>query len=254
MEIESYEPGTPSWVDLGSPDPAAAADFYAGMFGWEFVDQGPDTGGYRMAFLRGRPVAGLGTQQRSDIRPYWATYISVSDADAVTEGVQAAGGQVFMEPMDVFDAGRLAVFADAIGAPFAVWQPRAHAGAGLVNEPGTMCWHELNTPDPDTAKSFYSAVLGWSATDEPMDQVAYTMWKLRDRTIGGMMPMDGNWPADVPSHWMVYFAVEDTDAAAARAQELGGTVSVAPTDIPPGRFAVLNDPHEAVFSVLTLTS
>jgi hypothetical protein len=67
-----------------------------------------------------------------------------------------------------------------------------------------------------------------------------------------MMPMDESWPAAVPAHWMVYFAVDDTDATAAKAAELGGQVSVPPTDIPPGRFAVLNDPQGAVFSVLKM--
>jgi predicted enzyme related to lactoylglutathione lyase len=253
MQIDSYEPGTPSWVDLGSPDPAAAAEFYSGLFGWTVADQGPEAGGYRMAFLRDRPVAGLGPQMQPDIPPYWTTYISVADADAVSKGVSGAGGQVFLEPMDVLDVGRMAVFADPTGAPFAVWQPRQHAGAGLVNEPGTLCWNELTTRGTAAAKAFYPALLGWSAADQQMGPVTYTEWKLGDRTIGGMMPMDDNFPPDVPSHWMVYFAVEDTDASAARAEELGGAICVPPTDIPPGRFAVLNDPHGAVFSIIKLT-
>lgn len=252
MEIESYEPGTPCWVDLGSPDPAAAADFYSGLFGWEVVDQGPDAGGYRMALLRGRPVAGLGPQQQPDIPPYWTTYISVSDADAVTKSVQAAGGQVFLEPMDVFEFGRMAVFADTTGAPFSVWQPGTHIGAELVNEPGALCWNELATRDRAAAKAFYPAVFGWSPADVSGGPMDYTEWELGDRKIAGMLQMDDRWPADVPSHWMVYFAVEDTDAVAARAQELGATILVPPTDIPPGRFAVLNDPHGAAFSIITL--
>ncbi len=52
---------------------------------------------------------------------------------------------------------------------------------------------------------------------------------------------------------MVYFAVEDCDAGAARVSELGGTVSVPPTDIPPGRLSVVNDPHGAVFTIIRLT-
>ncbi|MGH3909876.1 MAG: VOC family protein [Pseudonocardiaceae bacterium] len=252
MQIDSYEPGTPSWVDLGSPDPAAAGAFYSGLFGWDLVDQGPDAGGYRMAFLHDQPIAGLGPQQRSDVPPYWTTYISVSDADAVSKSVRQAGGQVFMEPMDVFDLGRMAMFADADGAPFAVWQPRAHTGAGLVNESGAMCWNELATRDPAKAMTFYPTVLGWSATEREIGDVHYTEWQLGDRTVAGMLPMDDRWPADVPSHWMVYFAVDDTDNAVARAEELGGTVIVPPTDVPPGRFAVLRDPHGAVFSVIKM--
>ncbi|MGH3794781.1 MAG: VOC family protein [Pseudonocardiaceae bacterium] len=252
MQIDSYEPGTPSWVDLGSPDPATAAAFYSGLFGWSLVDQGPEAGGYRMAYLRDRPVAGIGPQQQPDQPPYWTTYITVSDVDSMAKGVRAAGGHVYMEPTDVFDVGRMAVFADPTRASFAVWQPRSHIGAGLVNEPGAMCWTELDTRDPAAAKVFYPATLGWSAADQQIDGVDYTEWKLGDRTVAGMMPMDDRWPAEIPSRWMVYFAVADTDAAAARAEELGGTVTVPPTDIPPGRFAVLRDPHDAIFSIIAM--
>lgn len=251
MQIDSYEPGTPSWVDLGSPDPAAAAAFYSGLFGWELVDQGPDAGGYRMAYLRGRPVAGLGPQQQPG-PPYWTTYVSVPDADAVAKGVRAAGGQVYLDPMDVLDVGRMGVFADPTGAAFAVWQPRSHIGAGIVNEPGAMCWNELATRDPAVAKAFYPAVLGWTPADQEVGAVNYTEWRLGDRTIAGMMPMDDRWPAEMPPHWMVYFAVEDADDSAARAEQLGGTVVVPPTDIPPGRFAVLQDPHGATFSIIRM--
>lgn len=252
MRIDSYEPGSPSWVDLGSPDPAEAARFYSGLFGWDVAEPEPDAGGYRMALLRGHPVAGLGPQHNTEIPPYWTTYISVTDVDTVVKAVRDNGGQVFLEPMDVFDAGRMAVFADAVGAPFSVWQPNKHSGSGLINEPGAMCWHELNTRDTATAKTFYPAVLGWSAVDRDIDGVPYTEWKVADRTVAGMMRMDDRWPAEVPSHWMVYFAVENAEQAVARTEELGGTVVVPPTDTPYGRFAMLRDPHGAVFSVIAL--
>ncbi|HEY2723263.1 MAG TPA: VOC family protein [Pseudonocardiaceae bacterium] len=253
MQIDSYQPGTPSWVDLGSRDPGAAADFYAGLFGWSVADQGPEAGGYRMAFLHDRPVAGIGPQQQPDIAPYWTTYVSVTDVDATAKAVREAGGQVLVEPMDVLDAGRMAVFADSGGAQFAAWQPRLHQGAGVVNEPGALCWNELATRDPAGAKQFYPAVLGWAPADHDTGPVTYTEWTVGDRPVAGMMPMDERWPADLPSHWMVYFGVEDTDAAAARAEQLGGTVAGPPTDIPPGRFAVLSDPQGAMFSIIAMT-
>ena len=100
---------------------------------------------------------------------------------------------------------------------------------------------------------FYGDVLGWTA--EPLEggEVEYYQWQRGGTTVAGMMPMVGDmWPADLPNHWMVYFAVDDTDASAARCAELGGVVSVPPTDIPVGRFAVLNDPQGAVFSIIRL--
>lgn len=253
MEITSHPPGAPCWVDLGSPDPAASANFYSALFGWKIEDLGPDAGGYRMCSLRGKHVAGIGTQQQEGIPPYWTTYVAVSDADATTAAVRQAGGQVFMEPMDVMEHGRMAVFADSTGAPISAWQAKQHIGSGVTNEPGAMCWNELNTREPDKAKEFYSTVFGWQAVTQQLGSMTYTEWKHGDRTIGGMIVMDERWPAEVPSHWLVYFAVDDTDATAAHITERGGSVIVSPTDIPPGRFAVARDPHGAVFSIIKIT-
>jgi uncharacterized protein len=255
-EVSEYAPGTPSWVDLASPDPDASARFYGGLFGWDAAETGPveETGGYRMLQLRGRNVAGLGPTQSETQPAMWTTFVGTDDADAVAARVRDAGGQVVMEAFDVLGVGRMAVFADPGGAYFSVWQPQAHHGADLVNEPGALSWNELATRDIDGAKAFYAAVFGWDAETNAYGETSYSEWKLGGRSIGGMIAMNEQWPADVPSHWMVYFAVEDADAAVARAEELGGRVAVPPTDTPAGRFAVLNDPHGAVFSVIALAA
>jgi predicted enzyme related to lactoylglutathione lyase len=254
-EVSQHAPGTPSWVDLASPDPDASARFYRGLFGWTATEPGPveETGGYRMLQRDGRDVAGLGPVQSEGQPAMWTTYVSTDDADAVAERVREAGGQVIMEPFDVFDAGRMAVFGDALGAVISVWQPRATIGAQVVNEPGSLAWNELAARDIDAAKRFYEAVFGWQAETNAYGDTSYTEWKLDGRSVGGMIEMNEQWPAEIPAHWMVYFAVEDIDAAVARAQELGGKVAVEPTDTPVGRFAVLNDPHGAVFSVIRLS-
>jgi len=254
VEKTSYEPGTPSWIDLGSPDPAKAAGFYSELFGWDVIDLGEEAGGYRMASVAGQPVAGLGAQMNPAAPPYWTTYIAVADADASAAAVKAAGGTVFAEPFDVMDAGRMAVFADPTGAAVSVWQAGTHSGSGRVNEHGAMCWHELQTRDPEAAKAFYATVFGWGTAVEEMDGADdYFMWKLGETTVGGLMVMGEDFPSDVPSNWLVYFAVDDCDAAVARVAELGGSVHVPPTDIPPGRFAVVSDPDGAMFSVIKLT-
>jgi predicted enzyme related to lactoylglutathione lyase len=254
MEMTSYEPGTPSWVDLGATDPAAAAEFYRTLFGWDVMDLGEEAGGYRMAELRGKPVAGIGQQMQEGMPPWWTTYVSVADVDVTTEAVRKAGGQVFVEPMDVMTAGRMAVFADSTGAHISAWQPGDHLGAGLVNEPGALCWNELVTRQPDEAKGFYADIFGWTAASQTSGPVAYTEWKLDDRTIAGMMPMGENFPPQVPSHWMVYFAVEDTDASTAKVESLGGVVVMPPTDIPPGRFSIVRDPQGATFSLIRMNT
>ena len=251
-ERTAYAPGTPSWVDLGTPDPAAAAVFYRGLFGWDIDEGPPEAGGYRMCMLHGKPVAGLGPQQNTETPPWWTTYISVHSADEAVAAVTADGGSIIVPAMDVMDVGRMAVLADSCGAVFSVWQPRSHIGAGLVNEPGTLCWNELATRHPVEHVGFYTAVFDWEPvrSDGPM---AYTEFRLHGRSVAGMMEMSDQFPPDMPDNWTVYFAVADCDASAARVAELGGTVIMQPTDIPPGRFAVCQDPQGAVFQIMALT-
>jgi uncharacterized protein len=251
-ETTEHAPGTPSWVDLSSPDPDASARFYGELFGWEAREAGPaeETGGYRMFHLRGRQVAGAGPLQEGQ-PPAWGVYVSVPDADEAARKVEAAGGGVMLAPMDVMDAGRMAVFSDAEGAVICVWQAGEHRGAGVVGEPGSMTWTELACRDPEGGKRFYSEVFGWDGETSRMGGANYTVWTLDGREIAGMIEMDENWPEGIPPHWMVYFAVEDCDAAAERAESLGGTVSVPPTTIEPGRFSVLGDPQGAYFSIIT---
>ncbi|HWW54877.1 MAG TPA: VOC family protein [Acidimicrobiales bacterium] len=251
--MTKYEPGTPSWVDLGSPDTDASRAFYGALFGWESqVTADPNAGGYTMFTLRGKNVAGLGPLMNEAQPTAWTTYVSVVDADATVAKVKDAGGMVFVEPMDVLDVGRMAIFADPTGAVIAVWQPRAHIGADLVNEPGTFCWNELATRDIETAKKFYEAVFGWGGDTNAFGPGTYTEWKVGERTVGGMMEIGEHMPAEMPAHWLVYFAVADCDATVDKAKELGGAVLVPPTDIPPGRFAVLADPQGAPLAVMKL--
>jgi len=249
-EFIEYEPGTPSWVDVSTSDLGASGAFYSKLFGWEAEDQGADAGHYTMFRMRGLNVAGMGQRMDENQPPAWTTYVTVRDADATVAKVREAGGAVFMEPMDVLDVGRMAVLADPTGAVFALWQPRAHQGAQLANEPDTFCWNELNTRDTAAAIPFYEAVFGWTAETNQMGPMTYTEWKVDGRTVAGMMDMPPDVPAEVPAHWLVYFAVSDCDATVANATSLGATTFMPPTDIPPGRFAVLGDPQGAVFAVI----
>jgi predicted enzyme related to lactoylglutathione lyase len=253
-EFTSYDPGVPSWVDHGTQDLAASNAFYGGLFGWQADDQGEEMGHYVLYRKGGKTVAGNMAAMGEGQPCVWTSYVSVADADATVEKAKAAGAMVFVEPMDVSDIGRMAVFADPTGAAVGVWQPKSFAGAELANEAGAFAWNELNTRDLDASKAFYSEVFGWTPNDMDMEGMAYTEWKLGDRSVAGMMAMPDMVPAEVPPHWLVYFGVEDTDATVARAGELGGTVMVPPTDIPPGRFAVIGDPDGAPFAVIKMAS
>ena len=256
MEVQRYEDGIPSWVDLGSSDVNGAREFYHGLFGWNAPEGPPEAGGYTVCDIDGKTVAGLGPNMNPAAPPHWSTYVNVDSADDTVAKVEANGGTVYVAPLDVMDAGRMAVFADTEGAVIGLWQPGRHVGAQLVNVPGTYCWSELMTDDLAGAKGFYKAVFGWDAETQgpegPEGPGGYTEWKLGGRSIGGMMSKPPTMPPNTPSFWGVYFAVEDTDATLSKAQALGASVLMPATDIEPGRFAVLADPGGAMFNVLAL--
>lgn len=249
----SYAQGTPCWVDIGTPDLDAAIAFYSDLFGWE-VEKGPeDMGHYSMARLDGKNVAGLADQQVPGMT-VWTTYLAVDDVDASVALATEHGGTVVAEPMTIEGSGRMAIVADPGGAVVAFWQAGGHRGADVMNEPGTVCWNELTTRAVPESVEFYRAVLGLEGAHTPSDDMDYYQFQIDGRDVGGIMPMvDDMWPAEIPNHWMVYFAVADTDATAARCLELGGQAPVPPTDIPPGRFAVLVDPQGGHFSILQMS-
>jgi predicted enzyme related to lactoylglutathione lyase len=273
IERDGYIPGVPCWVDTTQPDPESAVDFYGGLFGWEFEDVMPpgSPGRYVIGRLRGGDVAAVGSPpEGAPPMAVWNTYVWVDSADETASKVRDAGGSVLMDPFDVMDAGRMAVFADPAGAAFCVWQAKQHRGARIVNEPGSLNFNNLNTRDPEGAKSFYASVFGWETLG--LDG-GFAMWTLpgygdhlersdpglRERmaesgaptgfedVVASLNPIPNDQP-DVPPHWGVTFAVDDADATAKTAAQLGGAVVVAPFDAPWVRMTVITDPQGATFT------
>ncbi len=254
-----YPPGTPSWVELNSPDIDASADFYRGLMGWDAAESGPpeQTGGYRLFQQDGKSVAGLMRHMQEDQPTAWMTYVNVADADETAAAVRAAGGTVLVEPMDVMDLGRMAFFLDPTGAAFGIWQPRAFGGAEIVNEPNSLCWNEVHTRDVDADREFYSRVFGWVPGRPSFEGApeSYTVWQLEGKGVAGMMQLtDDLFPPQVPPQWTVCFAVADCDATLDRARELGATVTAGPMDMPIGRFAGLIDPQGAAFTIMQMAA
>ena len=127
---------------------------------------GPETGGYAIAHLDGRTVAGIGPKMGPPDTPtVWTMYLATDDADATAAKIKGAGGHLLMEPMDVMDVGRMAIAADITGAAFGIWQARAHTGVGLANAPGALTWNEHFSRDFEGAKAFYAAVFGYEYGD-----------------------------------------------------------------------------------------
>jgi predicted enzyme related to lactoylglutathione lyase len=274
LERDGYMPGVPCWIDTPQPDPQSAIAFYGGLFGWDFEDVMPpgSPGHYFIARLRGGDVAAVGSQpEGGPPTAAWNTYIWVDSADETAAKVLDAGGRVITDPFEVMDAGRMAVCMDPAGAVFSLWQARQHKGARIVNQPGSLNFNALNTRHAEAAELFYGSVFGWETLSVGG---AAQMWRLpgygdfleqsdpglRERmaetagvpegfedVVAALNPITDDEPA-VPAHWSVTFAVDDADATADTAANLGGQVIVPPFDAPWVRMTVIADPQGATFT------
>jgi uncharacterized protein len=244
-ERDSHEHGTFSWTDLSTPDAEASKQFYGGLFGWDFEDNPiPDGGVYVMARLGGRAAAAM--FETTERHPAWASYVTVDEADAITTRARQLGANVLAEPFDVMDAGRMSTLQDPTGAVFCPWLPHRAIGAEVVNEPGALSMNQLNTSDPEAAQAFYGDLFGWRFEQVSTEPPYWGVYR-GERLNGGMMPLPPGSPA--PSHWLVYFGIDDLDAAADQIGAAGGTVMVPAQEVPGGRFLVAQDPQGAVFAL-----
>jgi uncharacterized protein len=241
-----HAPGTFSWVDLTTDDAPAAKEFYGELFGWEYEDnEVPGGGTYTMCKVEGDYVAAIpGSSDQAP--PHWNSYVTVASADETAAKARELGGSLFMEPFDVVEAGRMAVIQDPTGAAFCVWEPRDAIGAQRVNEPGSLTWNELHTPDPAKAVEFYSGLFGWSAEEMETGEgnPSYTIIRNGERTNGGIMDAQQG----EPPNWVPYFVVESRDDAVARIKDLGGR-ELFQTDMEMGKIAIATDPQGAPFAV-----
>jgi uncharacterized protein len=252
--IDKHDPGTFCWIELATTNQNAAKDFYGSLFGWSVNDlpMGPDDF-YSMFQLGGRDAAAtytLNAKMRAQgVAPHWNLYIAVESADQAAQRASQLGGKVVAPAFDVFDVGRMAALQDPTGADFCVWQPKAHSGTGVSGIDGTLCWADLNTPDPARAAEFYAELFGWTMEKGEADPSGYLHIKSGRQFIGGIPPFAPR-PAPTPAYWLLYFQVSDCDAAAARATQLGAAFRVPPMTMEKvGRLAVVTDPQGAVFSI-----
>jgi uncharacterized protein len=262
-ERSAYEPGVPCWVDTLQPDPEAAVEFYAGLFGWEAAGPGEmpgdPPGRYFVARLRGRDIAGIGSKPIGGVElpASWNMYVRVESADDAASKARAAGGTVLDEPFDAPPAGRMAVLADPTGAPMCVWEPGDRQGAQLVNEAGAWAISQLRTPDPESAAAFYGALFGWTTETFGAGPGAVTLFRLPSY-VGGepQQPVSREVVAAMASsqggespRWSADFWVDDVDAVASTAERLGGGMIAGPFDSPVGKTAILADPSGVSFTV-----
>jgi len=251
-KVEKRLAGTPAWYDLMTPDLEGARKFYGELFGWNFVVGQPEMGYYTMCRIGEANAAGMGLRPKDAPYPTaWSIYFKTDDINASAETVKANGGKVMMGPMQVGPEGSMVVCQDPTGATFGYWQYGRHTGAHVADEHGAMTWAEACTRDGATAKDFYAKVL--DCQPHKMEGMEYWTLDKGGKQHCGVMHMDDKFPQEIPNHWAVYFAVNDTDAACELIKKMGGKVNHGPFDTPYGRIAVVSDPYGAVFSIIKLT-
>ncbi|MEU2667727.1 VOC family protein [Streptomyces sp. NPDC007164] len=264
--MAAFARSAPCWVDVQLPDLEAGKRFYGELFGWTFrAGEGP----YADAFSDGRLVAALAAKQDGRMPTTWGIYFATDDIAASVARIREAGGQVITEPVRAGRAGALAQAADPGGAVFGLWQAGDREGFQKQNEPGSFCWTEVYTRQKDRVDPFYEKVFGFQATDleasgpdaartgpDDSPPAGFRMWSPAgtepgpDTAVGGRSVITDAFPAEMPSYFLNYFAVEDCNRTAGNAVRLGGRISAPPFDIPYGRMAVLQDDQGAVFAVL----
>ncbi|MDT9690390.1 VOC family protein [Streptomyces sp. P9(2023)] len=250
-EATRRTPGTPCWVSLMVHGLDATREFYGALFGWEFVPGPQQLGPYDRALLDGKEVAGIGQLPPDRHLPVaWTTYLASDDADETAETIRCCGGTVAVGPLDAGEAGRMVICSDPVGAVFGVWQAGQHLGTATAGAPGTPVWNELETYETSAVAKFYQTVFRYEAEPVVSADFDYLTLHLDGRPVAALHGVGSALPRDQGAHWMTYFEVADTDAAARLVTELGGHVLRPPREGTTGRIALVADPEGAVFTLV----
>jgi predicted enzyme related to lactoylglutathione lyase len=245
MTMNTVAANTFAWNEIATRDTKTVSEFYCLLFGWT-AELADCTEGYTLFKMGDTPICGMiemNEEWPEDIPTHWGAYIYVEDVDATAAKVEAAGGTLCCGPMDAGEGGRMAVLKDPSGAVISLY--KGGDGMNAVGD-SAFCWNELLSTDTSASAEFYSTVFGWmpmamEGTGEP-----YTLFMSGEDCAGSMIQM--HWEGE--QSWMAYVQVDDVDAVAAKATELGASLCAEPQDIPTvGRFAVFTDPSGATVGV-----
>ncbi|HEX3151108.1 MAG TPA: VOC family protein [Gemmataceae bacterium] len=241
------------WINMLTPQPDAARDFFGKLLGWTYFEM-PGLGhGIKVG---GEDIGGLfdlnGPQTPPGLPPHIGVMVKVDSVDATCEKVKALGGSVKMA-FDIMGNLRMGSCVDPTGGHFDLWEPKQKHGTEVDSHlHGAPCWFETLTSDADRATKFYTELFGWQADVKSMPGYQYTVLNQGDMQVAGLMQISPEM-GSFPSHWGVYFTVNDTDATAELAAKLGGNICLAPRDIPNvGRFAGIKSPQGVLFYVLKM--
>jgi predicted enzyme related to lactoylglutathione lyase len=250
------------WYELITPDPDASKRFYDAVVGWDIEPQPTGDMDYRMIRRSDGGYSG-GVLRLSDemashgARPVWLGYIGVDDVDASIAATEQSGGKALMPATDMPGVGRIAMVADAQGAPFYLMKPSPPEGdepkesnAFSVDQPQHVRWNELSSSDPAAAIAFYTQKFGWRQDgDMDMGELGKYQFLYQGETmIGAVMPKMPQMPVSL---WSYYIGVDDIDRAAEAVRSGSGTILQEPIEIPGGEYSLMGlDPQGAAFGLV----
>ena len=248
-------PGTPCWADLWTSDIEGSRTFYARLFGWEPLDPEPQFGGYFNFARQGVWTAGcMGDMGDAAATDTWKPYLATDDVAKTVAAAEAAGAQIAVPGMPVADLGIQSVLIDPTGAALGLWQAGSWPGFSVVEEHGAPSWFELHTGQYAEALTFYREVFGFDVTTvSDSDEFRYSTLRRpgEETELGGVCDDRAVLADGEPAHWLIYWEVDDVDAAVDQVAALGGTVHAGANSTPYGRIAVVADPSGATFALRT---
>ena len=239
------------WINVLTPQPAQAREFFSQVLGWSYTEL-PGMG--HIVQVDGHDIGGLwdlhGPNSPAGLSPTLGVMVRVDSADAIAEKAIALGGKA-KPAFDVMENGRMAELTDPNGAQIDVWQPKKKAGMDADStHPGVPSWFETLTTDAAKASKFYSDLFGWTAEAMPMKDLQYTTFKHNDAYVGGMLQITPKM-GHMPPQWVTYFTVNNADETVAEAVRLGAKVCMSMKDIESvGRFSGLVSPQGVTFYVI----
>lgn len=246
--------GDVAWVDLITGSPERSARFYGELFGWRIASPGPASGGYRVARLAGRAVAGILPAQPEQPLEEWAVWLAVDDVDAAYERALRLGASELIEPSDVREHGRSALILDPAGVCTGLWRGGRLPGLEARGVAGSPAWFELHVGDADAAREFYREAFGLTAVRMGAGG-EFRYWTLHHgearEAVFGLFDSGEREPGGASTGaWVVYFATDDADVCVRRATSLGAELRFGPEPSVYGRMATLCDPSGAAFNLL----
>jgi len=243
--------GSFCWINVLTPDSPAAQQFFATVFGWEFMEV-PGMG--HIARVGGHDIGGFWDTAHPNsppgLPPGIGTMVRVASASAIAERAVALGGRS-TPARPVGPSGVMAEVWDPTGVQIDVWESGTSVGATAdLMAHGVPSWIECLTTDVGVAAAFYCDLFGWSSQTMPMPGMEYTVFQNEGAMAAGMMALSPEM-VGMPAHWGTYLTVDDVDVAVHEATIHGGSVTYPAMDVPgTGRMAGIVSPQGVMFSVI----